>query len=55
MHVCTLIADPNNDFIVLVYEGGVMEQPMFLRAEDICGQSLTTPGYIDDLGYDYWK
>ena len=55
LHVCTLIADPNNDFIVLVYEGGVMDQPMFLRAEDTYGQLINIPGYIDDLGYDYWR
>ena len=54
-HVCTLVADPNNDFLVTVYEGGFMEQPMFLRAEDTYGQTVNIPGYIDDLGYDYWK
>ena len=55
LHVCTLTADPNNDFIVTVYEGGFMEQPMFLRAEDTYGQSINVPRYIDDLGYDYWR
>lgn len=55
LHVCTLVADPNNDFIVEIYEGGMMDQPMFLRAEDTYGQSINIPGYIDDLGYDFWK
>ena len=32
-----------------------MEQPMFLRAEDTYGKFVIIPGYIDDLGYDYWK
>ena len=55
VRVCTLTADPNEDFLVIVCEGSVMDQPMFYRATDTARQPISIPGYIDDLGYDYWK
>ena len=53
--VCTLIADPNEDFLLIICENTVMDQPTFWRATDTARQQISIPGYIDDLGYDYWK
>lgn len=34
---------------------GIMNQPDFFRAIDTVGKDITTPAYIDDLGYKYWN
>lgn len=52
--ICTLSVDPNEDFLVMISEGAVMDQPLFYRAIDTTGQQITVPTYIADLGYDIW-
>lgn len=55
LHICTLTADPNNDFLVRVYGYDPTEKPAFYRASDTYHQQINIPTYIVDLGYDYWK
>ena len=55
IHICTLIADPNNDFLVRVYGYDPTEKPAFYRASDTYSQQINIPTYIMDLGFDYWK
>lgn len=55
IHICTLTADPNNDFLVRVYGYDPTEKPRFYRASDTYHQQIKIPAYIVDLGYDYWK
>ena len=54
-HICTLTADPNNDFLVRVYGYDPTEKPAFYRASDTYHQQINIPTYIMDLGLDYWK
>lgn len=50
-----LAEDPDANYLLSYYVGGIMDQPMFYRALDTTGQSIHTPRFIDDLGYEYWK
>lgn len=43
-----------DDFLMLYYVKGVMEQPMFYRAVDTMEQDIFIPDYIESLGYDIW-
>ena len=50
-----LAEDPDANYLMDYYVGGIMDQPMFYRALDTTGQPIHTPSFIDDLGYEYWK
>ena len=54
--VYTLAGDADQNFLI-DYDNTVklMYQPDFWRAIDTKGKEIDIPGYIDDLGYDYWK
>ena len=47
--------DPDANYLGRFETQGVMSQPDFFRAIDTVGQDITTPAYIDDLGYEFWK
>lgn len=49
-----LTADPNENYLERVETEGVMNQPDFFRAIDTVGKDITTPAFIDDLGYKFW-
>ncbi len=53
--VYLLTEDPDANFLVNFYIGGIMDQPMFYRALDTTGRPIPTPSFINDLGYEYWK
>ena len=50
-----LAGDPDANYLGRFETEGVMNQPDFFRAVDTVGQEITTPKYIDDLDYDFWK
>lgn len=50
-----LTADPDTNYLGRFETEGVMNQPDFFRAIDTVGKDITTPAYIDDLGYKYWN
>ncbi|MBO4510304.1 MAG: hypothetical protein J5718_03045, partial [Lachnospiraceae bacterium] len=50
-----LTADPNANYLGRFETEGVMDQPDFFRAIDTVGKDITTPAYIDDLGYEFWS
>lgn len=52
--ICTLSADPNENFLVIVDEEAFMDQPFFYRAIDTASQQITVPNCIEDLGYSIW-
>ena len=45
---------PDANYLGRFETEGVMSQPDFFRAIDTVGKDITTPAYIDDLGYDFW-
>ena len=50
-----LAEDPDANYLMNYYVGGIMDQPMFYRALDTTAQPIHIPTFIDDLGYEYWK
>lgn len=51
-----LLADDSEvNYLVCFDTVGVMNQPDFFRAIDTVGLDVSTPGYIENLGYDYWN
>lgn len=50
-----LAGDPDANYLGRFETEGVMSQPDFFRAIDTVGKDITTPAYIDDLGYKYWN
>ena len=53
--VFLLSGDPDANYLGRFETEGVMNQPDFFRAVDTVGQDITTPKYIEDLEYDFWK
>ena len=53
--VFLLTGDVDANYLGRFETEGVMNQPNFFRAVDTVGQDITTPKYIEDLGYDFWK
>lgn len=54
MRVYTLYDDPYDNYIMVKYINGIMEQPQFLRATDTLHKDVFTPSYIESLGYEFW-
>ncbi|SCW50525.1 hypothetical protein SAMN02910456_01473 [Ruminococcaceae bacterium YRB3002] len=54
MRVYTLYDDPYDNYIMVRYINGIMEQPQFLRAVDTRMKDVFTPSYIESLGYECW-
>ena len=48
-HICTVTADPHNDFLVRVYGYDPTEKTAFYRASDTYHQQINIPTYIMDL------
>ena len=55
MRIYTLTEDPCENYLMVKYTEGIMEQPTFLRAVDTRQTDIYTPPYIDSLGYEYWS
>ena len=53
--VFKLTDDADGNYLVNIYVGGIMDQPIFYRAVDTAGKDIYTPKYIYDLGYDFWR
>ena len=51
----TLVSDADANYIMEIDTGGEMSQPDFYRAVDTVGKDITTPPFIESLGYEYWK
>ena len=43
-----------DDFLMIYYVNGIMEQPMFFRALDTAGKDIAIPRYIESQGYGIW-
>ena len=52
--VYTLEEDPDNNYIMIYNNEGIMEQPSYWRAADTMGKNVETPNYIDSLDYEEW-
>ena len=52
--IYTLAQDPYDNYLMLKYVGGIMEQPQFWRACDTDKQDIFTPEYIESLDYEEW-
>lgn len=50
----TLMEDPFDNYIMVKYANGIMEQPGFYRASDTRNKDILTPSYIESLGYECW-
>ncbi len=50
-----LTGDPDANYLGRFETEEIMNQPDFFRAIDTVRQDITTPKYIEDLGYDFWK
>ena len=53
--VFPLNADPDENYLVQLVSGGIMDQPIFFRALDTRGKAIGTPPYIESLDYSFWK
>lgn len=53
--IYTLTDDPNHNFLLEHYVGGIMDQPTFWRAVDTRFEQIDLPRYIEPLSYDYWQ
>ena len=53
--VFLLSGDPDANYLGEFSAVTLMNPPIFYRAIDTLGQEITTPDFIDDLGYDFWK
>ena len=52
--VYTISQDPHDNYIMIKYVGGVMDQPEFWRDIATRGEDIFTPEFIADLGYEEW-
>ena len=55
VRVFLLNADIDENYLVQLVSGGIMDQPVFYRAIDSRGKKIFTPKYIEGLDYNYWK
>ena len=55
IRVFLLNADPDENYLVQLVSGGIMDQPIFFRALDSRRKGIGTPPYIESLDYPYWK
>ena len=55
VRVFLLNADIDENYLVQLVSGGIMDQPVFYRALDSRGKIIFTPKYIKGLDYTYWK
>ena len=55
VRVFLLNADPDENYLVQLVSGGIMDQPIFFRALDSRRKGIGTPPYIESLDYPYWK
>ena len=55
VRVFLLNADIDENYLVQLVSGGIMDQPVFYRAFDSRGKKIFTPKYIESLDYTYWK
>ena len=55
VRVYTLTGDTEQNYLMDYSITGFMEQPSFWRAMDTKGKDVSTPDYIDSLGYEYWE
>jgi hypothetical protein len=53
--IYTLTDDTDHNYLVQYSVEAFMEQPNFLRALDTRQSDITTPDYMDSLGYDVWE
>lgn len=54
--VYTLKDDKKKNYLMVYYiETSMMNQPEFFRADDTRGKDISTPDYISESEYDYWK
>lgn len=54
MRIYSLYDDPYDNYIMVKYINGVMEQPSFLRAVDTKHKDIFTPSYIESACYESW-
>ena len=54
LRIYSLCDDPYDNYIMVKYIGGIMDQPSFLRAVDTRQQDVYTPSYIESSGYECW-
>lgn len=47
--------DTDCNYLVILETEGKMTQPSFMRAIDTQTKEITTPDYIQDLEYEFWK
>lgn len=53
--ILSLKENPGKEYLVECYIDGFMDQPLFYRAVDTMGMDISTPDYIEDLEYSFWK
>lgn len=54
LRIYSLGEDPYDNYIMVKNIGGIMDQPVFLRAIDTRLQDVYTPSYIESAGYECW-
>jgi len=53
--VVTLSDSDNNDYLMLYYPNTHNQQPEFYRAIDTKGKEISTPDYISDEKFEFWR
>lgn len=55
VRIFPLNADPDANYLVIIFTDTFMNQPFFFRALDTKGKEIGTPPYIESLEYPYWE